>query len=132
MLILGCEDPEVAKQALALVKDSKPVLNGANASNYEAMNAVAQEAGVALGVQGADINELYDTVAALEKLGNKNLLIDAGTASIKDAFATAVQFRRAAIKDGNRTCGYPFHRTRGPSGSWKTLIFRQLCCPCLP
>ncbi len=107
VLILGCEDPEVAKQALALVKDSKPVLNGANASNYEAMNAVAQEAGVALGVQGADINELYDTVAALEKLGNKNLLIDAGTASIKDAFATAVQFRRAAIKDGNRTCGYP-------------------------
>ena len=107
VLILGCTDADVAKEAVALVKDSKPVLNGANASNYEAMNKVATEAGIALGVQGADINELYDTVAALEKLGNKNLLIDAGTNSIKDAFATAVQFRKAAIKDGNRTCGYP-------------------------
>ena len=107
VLILGCTDPEVAKEAVALVKDTKPVLNGANASNYEAMNEVAKEAGIALGVQGADINELYDTVAAIEKLGNKNLLIDVGSASIKDAFATAVQFRKAAIKDSNRTCGYP-------------------------
>ncbi len=107
VLILGCTDVEVAKEAVALVKDSKPVLNGANAANYEAMNAVAAEVGIVLGVQGADINELYDTVAALEKLGNKNLVIDAGTASIKDAFKTAVQFRKAAIKDSDRTCGYP-------------------------
>ncbi len=49
-LVLGCTDPEIAKAALAEVcKDSKPVLNGANASNYEAMNAVATAAGVVLG-----------------------------------------------------------------------------------
>lgn len=107
VLILGCEDPDVAKEALELVKAGKPILNGANASNYEAMSAVATAAGVALGVKGADINELYDTVAALEKLGNKNLLIDCGTNSIKEAYAIAVQFRKAAIKDSNRTCGYP-------------------------
>ncbi|MCD7737190.1 MAG: acetyl-CoA decarbonylase/synthase complex subunit gamma [Lachnospiraceae bacterium] len=107
VLILGCDDPEVAAEAVALVKDTKPVLNGANASNYEAMNKVATEAGVALGVQGADINELYDTLAALEKLGNKNLLFDVGANSVKEAFQIAVQFRKAAIKDSNRTCGYP-------------------------
>jgi acetyl-CoA decarbonylase/synthase complex subunit gamma len=107
VLILGCTDADVAKEALELVKAGKPVLNGANASNYEAMSAVATAAGVALGVQGADINELYDTVAALEKLGNKNLLIDCGSNSVKEAFAIAAQFRKAAIKDGNRTCGYP-------------------------
>ena len=107
VLILGCTDVDVAKEAVALVKDTKPVLNGADASNYEAMNAVATEAGVVLGVRGADINELYDTVAAIEKLGNKNLVIDCGTTSVKDAFTTAVQFRKAAIKDSNRTCGYP-------------------------
>lgn len=106
-LILNVEDPEVAKAALAEVKASKPILNGANASNYEAMNAVATEAGVALGVSGADDNELYDTLAALEKLGNKNLLFNANTSSIKAAYATTVQFRKAAIKDSNRTCGYP-------------------------
>lgn len=107
VLILGCTDPDVAKEALELVKAGKPVLNGANASNYEAMSAVATAAGVVLGVQGADANELYDTVAALEKLGNKNLLIDCGVNSVKEAYAIAVQFRKAAIKDSDRTCGYP-------------------------
>ncbi|MDO4299391.1 MAG: acetyl-CoA decarbonylase/synthase complex subunit gamma [Lachnospiraceae bacterium] len=107
VLVLGCTDVEVAKQAVELVKASKPVLNGADASNYAEMSAVATAAGVVLGVRGADVNELYDTVAALEKLGNKNLMIDVGVNSVKDAFATAVQFRKAAIKDSNRTCGYP-------------------------
>ncbi|MCD7716955.1 MAG: acetyl-CoA decarbonylase/synthase complex subunit gamma [Lachnospiraceae bacterium] len=107
VLILGCDDPDVAAEALALVKDKKPVLNGANASNYEAMNKVATDAGVTLGVQGADINELYDTLAALEKLGNKNLIFDCGVNSVKEAYQIAVQFRKAAIKDSNRTCGYP-------------------------
>lgn len=106
-LILGCKDVEIAKAALEVCKDSKPVLNGADASNYEAMNAVATEAGVVLGVSGKDLNELYDTVAALEKLGNKNLVLDVTGADIKETFANAVQVRRAAIKDQDRTFGYP-------------------------
>lgn len=106
-LVLGCTDAEVAKAALAVCKDSKPVLNGADASNYEAMNAIAAEAGVVLGVRGENVNELYETVAKLEGLGNKNLILDAGCKSIKEAFATAVQMRKAAIKDGDRTFGYP-------------------------
>lgn len=106
-LVLGCADVEVAKAALEICKDGKPVLNGANASNYEAMNALAKEAGVVLGVSGADLDEIYDTVAAIEKAGNKNLVIDATGASIKEAYGNAVQIRRAALKDQVRTLGYP-------------------------
>lgn len=106
-LVLGCDDVDVAKAALAVCKDGKPVLNGANASNYEAMCAVAKEASVVLGVSGKDLNELHDTVAALEKLDNKNLVLDVTGASVKDAYANAVQVRRAALKDEDRTFGYP-------------------------
>ena len=106
-LVLGCTNVDAAKAALDVCKDSKPVLDGADASNYEAMSKLAAEAGVVLGVRGADINELYDTVAAIEKLGNKNLVLNVGTASVKDAFATAVQIRRAALKSTDRTFGYP-------------------------
>ena len=106
-LVLGCTDPEIAKAALEVCKDSKPVLNGANASNYEAMNAVATEAGVVLGVSGANIDELHDTVEAIEKLGNKNLVLDTTEATIKETFATTVQVRRASLKDTDRTFGYP-------------------------
>ncbi|MCA5959994.1 acetyl-CoA decarbonylase/synthase complex subunit gamma [Blautia sp. RD014234] len=105
--VLGCKDVEAAKAALAVCKDGKPVLNGADASNYAEMSAVATEAGVVLGVTGADLNELYDTVAALEKAGNKNLILDVGTKSVKEAYGNAVQIRRAALKDQDRTFGYP-------------------------
>ena len=106
-LILGCKDVELAKAALEVCKEAKPVLNGADASNYAEMSAVATEAGVVLGVTGKDLNELYDTVAALGKAGNKNLILDVGTASIKEAYGNAVQIRRAAVKDQDRTFGYP-------------------------
>ena len=106
-LILNTRDPEAAQAALAVCGSNKPVLNGADASNYEAMNEAAVKAGVALGVFGADDNELYDTIKKLEGLGNKNLLFNADTSSIKAAFATAVRFRKAALKDGDRSCGYP-------------------------
>lgn len=107
VLILGCKDAEVAKAALEVCKDGKPVLNGADASNYEAMNAVATAAGVVLGVSGANLSEIHDTVEKLEGLGNKNLVIDVTGENVKDTFANAVQLRKAALKDGDRTCGYP-------------------------
>lgn len=106
-LILSCKDAAVAKAALDICKDGKPILNGADASNYEAMSELATSAGVVLGVSGTDINELYDTTAALEKLGNKNLVLDVTGQSVKETFANAVQVRRAALKDSDRTFGYP-------------------------
>lgn len=107
ILILGCKDAEIAKAALEVCKDGKPILNGADASNYEAMNAVATAAGVVLGVSGADLSEIHDTVEKLEGLGNKNLVIDVTGADVKETFKNAVQIRKAAIKDGDRTFGYP-------------------------
>ena len=107
ILILDCKDAEIAKAALEVCKDGKPILNGADASTYEAMNAVATAAGVVLGVSGADLSEIHDTVEKLEGLGNKNLVIDVTGADVKETFKNAVQIRKAAIKDGDRTFGYP-------------------------
>ena len=107
VLVLGCTDEAVAKVALDVCKDAKPILNGANAANAEAMSKLATEAGVVLGVSGADLNELYDTVAKLEGLGNKNLILDTTGADVKTTFANTVQVRRAAIKNEDRTFGYP-------------------------
>jgi acetyl-CoA decarbonylase/synthase complex subunit gamma len=106
-LVLECADVDAAKAALAVAKDAKPILNGANPANAAEMSAVATEAGVVLGVTADDLNALYDTVAELEKAGNKNLVLDCGKASVKDVFGNAVQIRRAALKDEDRTFGYP-------------------------
>ena len=107
VVVIDCENVDTVKPAVEAVKDSKPILNGANAGNYEAMNAVATAAGVTLGVKGADLSELHDTVAALEKAGNKNLVLDVTGKDAKETYGNAVMVRRAAIKDGDRTFGYP-------------------------
>lgn len=106
-LILDVKCPELAAKALDAVKGTPVILNGANEENYEAMNKLAAGAGVVLGVSAASLDGLYDTVSKLEALGNKNLILDVGADSIKDAFANAVRIRRAALKNNDRTFGYP-------------------------
>jgi acetyl-CoA decarbonylase/synthase complex subunit gamma len=106
-LILECADSELAKSIVEETRETKPVLCGANAANWEAMDAVARAAGIVLGVSGTNLDELHDTIQKLEAAGNKNLILDLGAVSIKDAFANAIQIRRAALKDGDRTFGYP-------------------------
>ena len=106
-LILDVKDTDAAAAALGVAGSGKPLLNGANESNYKEMSELAIKANVVLGVKGASPDALYDTVKTLEALGNKNLVIDLTFGSVKDAFAAAVQFRRASLKDGDRSAGYP-------------------------
>ena len=106
-LILECWDVECAKAALAVCKDSGPILDGATPANWEAMNEVAKENGVVLGVWAESISDLYDTVKKLEAAGNKNLVLDVTGKTAKETLANAVLVRRTAIKDGDRSFGYP-------------------------
>lgn len=106
-LILNCTCPECAKKALAICKDGKPILNGATPENFEEMSAIATEAGVTLGVHADSLSELHDLIAKLEAAGNKNLIIDVTGKTVKETFANAVLVRRTALKDGDRTFGYP-------------------------
>ena len=105
-LVLECWDVECAKAALAECgKDV--ILDGATPDNWEDMNALATEKGVVLGVWAENISDLYDTVKNLEGKGNKNLVLDVTGKTAKQTLANAVLVRRTAIKDGDRTMGYP-------------------------
>ena len=106
-VIIDTKDVETAKAAVEAIKDNKPILNGANKDTFAAMNEIAKAAGLVLGVSGADLSELHDTIAELEKAGNKNLILDVTASTIKETFANAVLVRRSAIKDGDKTFGYP-------------------------
>ena len=106
-VIIDTKDVDTAKAAVEAIKDNKPILNGANKDNFAAMSEIAKAAGLVLGVSGKDLSELHDIVAELEKAGNKNLILDVTAPTIKETFANAVLVRRTAIKDGDRTFGYP-------------------------
>ena len=105
-LVLECWDVECAKAALA-VAGKDVILDGATPANWEAMSEVATAAGVALGVWAENISDLYDTVKALEGKGNKNLVLDVTGKNAKETLANAVNVRRTALKQEDRTFGYP-------------------------
>ena len=105
-LILECWDASCAKAALE-VCGGDVILDGATPENWEAMNALAKEAGVVLGVWAENLSDLYDTVKKLEAAGNKNLVLDVTGATPKQTFANAVLVRRGALRDGERSFGYP-------------------------
>ena len=105
-LVLECWDTACAEAALA-VSGKNVILDGATPDNWEAMSALATKAGVALGVWASNISDLYDTVKKLEAAGNKNLVLDVTGKNAKETLANAVLVRRTALKQEDRTFGYP-------------------------
>ena len=105
-LVLECWDVACAEAALA-VAGKNCILDGATPENWEAMNALAMKAGVTLGVWAENLSDLYDTVKKLEAKGDRNLILDVTAATARETLKNAVLVRRTALRDGDRTFGYP-------------------------
>ena len=106
-MVLSCTDVEAMKAGVEAAVGCDIIVNGATADNYADMSAVATAAKALLGVRADSLEALHEVVEKLEAAGNKNLILEVSTASVKEAYAEAVQIRRAALKDGDRTFGYP-------------------------
>lgn len=106
-LILETEDVCAAKAAVEAAKGVSVILNGATETNHAQMRQIAAEAGCLLGVKAKSLEQLHDTVEALEKSGFTDLVLDVTAESAKQTFANAVLVRRTALQDGDRTFGYP-------------------------
>ena len=100
--IIVCEDVDIAKEAIEILKDKKPVVYGANKENYKGMVELVKDLKLALGVKAANLEELYATIEAIQGLGYRELILDVTGENIKDTFTNAVQVRRIALKN-NKT-----------------------------
>ena len=105
-LVLMSEDPAAVEKALDAVAAKKPLVCGANASNYEAMTALAKKFEVPLVVKGADLNELAALAEKVVALGWKQLILDSGAREVGRVLADQTQIRRQALKKF-RPFGYP-------------------------
>jgi len=101
------EDTEIAAAALNVCADRGPILFGANEQNYEAMVNLARDKKLLLGVTAAGKEKLYELVERIQNAEYKELLLDAGSRSLKNAFDDIVNIRRTALLSGDRTFGYP-------------------------
>ncbi|PKM81102.1 MAG: acetyl-CoA decarbonylase/synthase complex subunit gamma [Firmicutes bacterium HGW-Firmicutes-14] len=97
-LLLMSSDPAAMEKALEVAGANKPVINAADAGNFEAMAALAQKYDAPLVVKGDDLNSLADLVEKVKAAGCKNLILDSGARELSKVIADQTQIRRSALK----------------------------------
>ncbi|NLP37776.1 MAG: acetyl-CoA decarbonylase/synthase complex subunit gamma [Firmicutes bacterium] len=105
--VLVCDDAAVAADAVALVKETKPVLVGANADNLEDMVKLAKDNGIVLGLSAAGIEDLYALTEKAQGLDYKELVLNTTGENIAKTFEKTIEVRRTALEGKDRTFGYP-------------------------
>lgn len=106
-VILGTTDAAVAEAGLKVVKDKKPLLYGANAANADAMANLAKTYGASLGVVAQNLDELTDLTDKIKGLGVNDMVLDSGARTAKDMLRDNTFIRRAAVKKGVKSVGFP-------------------------
>ena len=105
-LLLISSDTAAMEKALDVAGANKPVVNAADASNYEAMVALAKKFEAPLVVKGSDLSSLAELVEKVVALGYKNLILDSGARDLSKVIGDQTQIRRSALKLF-RPFGYP-------------------------
>ena len=106
-LILIAFDPALMKEALDVSKEKKPLIYGATTENADAMAALAKEYGCPLALKGDGIAGLIALSEKLAGLGIKDLILDSGSRTIKEAFSDQIVIRRAALQARVKPLGFP-------------------------
>jgi acetyl-CoA decarbonylase/synthase, CODH/ACS complex subunit gamma len=106
-VIINTTNPQAAEAAVKHLADKKPIIYGANAANAEAMAAVAKTNKAALGIAANGLDELTELTEKIKGLGVEDMVLDSGARKAKDMIEHNTLIRRAAIKKGVKTVGYP-------------------------
>jgi acetyl-CoA decarbonylase/synthase complex subunit gamma len=106
-LILMSDNPETLKAAADVSGFKRPLLYAATAQNVDAMGALAKEKGLPLAVKADGVEGLMALTEKLTGMGLKDLVLDSGSREPKKLFEDQVVIRRAPLKAGNRSLGFP-------------------------
>ena len=106
-LVLMTDKADVMKAAVEVCAFKKPLLYAATAQNAEAMGKLAKEKGVPLAVKADNLQNLIALSDKLTVMGLKDLVLDSGARDPKQVLQDQVAIRRAPLKAGNRSLGFP-------------------------
>lgn len=106
-LILMSDKADVLKGAVDVCAFKKPLLYAATADNAEVMGNLAKDSGLPLAIKADTLDGLIALSDELTGMGLKDLVLDSGSREMKQVFEDQVAIRRAALKAGNRSLGFP-------------------------
>ena len=106
-LILMSHNVDTMMRGVESCAFKKPLLYAATADNAEEMGNLAKDNDLPLAVKADNMDNLIELSDKLTGLGLKDLVLDSGSRELKKVFEDQVAIRRAPLKAGNRSLGFP-------------------------
>ena len=106
-LILMSDKTDVLKAGADVCAFKRPLLYAATKDNVDDMGSLASDTGLPLAVKADSVEGLIELSDKLTGMGLKDLVLDSGAREIKQLFEDQVVIRRAPLKAGNRSLGFP-------------------------
>lgn len=106
-LILMSESADIISGAVATAGFKRPLIYAATAATVDTFGKIAIDNDLPLAVKADSVAGLIALTDKLVGMGLKDLVLDPGSREIKQALEDQVAIRRAALKAGNRSLGFP-------------------------
>ena len=106
-IILMTESVDVMKAGIEAAGFKRPLMYAATADNADAMGELAKANDLPLAIKADSVEALIPLSDKLTGMGLKDLVLDPGSREPKQANEDQITLRRAALKNGNRTVGFP-------------------------
>ena len=106
-LILMTQNMDTMKAGVEACAFKRPLLYAATSENAEDMGNLAKEKDMPLAIKADSVEDLIPLSEKLTQMGLKDLVLDSGSREIKQVFQDKVVIRRASLKAGNRSLGFP-------------------------
>ena len=106
-IILMSENTDVLAAGLKACADRKPLLYAATKDNADAVAALAKDNDCPVAAKASSVEELAELTEKLAGAGLKNIVIDSGSRTVRQALEDQIVIRAAALNKKFRALGYP-------------------------
>ncbi len=106
-IILMSSNPDILAAGVKACADQKPLLCAATKDNLDNVANLAKENSCPVVAKAADLEELAQLTTKLTEAGVKNIVLDSGARSLRQAFYDQIIIRSSALNKKFRPLGFP-------------------------
>ena len=106
-IILMSSNPDILAAGLNACADQKPLLYLAAKDNLDRLADLAKANSCPVAVKASSVEELAQLTAKLTESGVKDIVLDSGARTVRQAFEDQVIIRSAALNKKLRSLGFP-------------------------
>ena len=106
-LILIADDPDVMAQGLEAAGDTRPLIYGATADNWEPFAELASEHGAPMAIRAETMSALAEVTKKAKEAGVERFVLDPWVSDMRSGLALNTLTRRLAIDETFRPLGFP-------------------------